>query len=44
MPATTVARNETVAANPAVLPLPEVNGAVPPSLDDPSLYINRELS
>src|SRR6266852_7102560 len=44
MPATTVARNETVAANPAVLPLPEVNGAVPPSLDDPSLYLNRELS
>src|SRR5438067_160242 len=44
MPATTVARNETLAANPAVLPLPEVNGAVPPSLDDPSLYINRELS
>src|SRR6267143_3708576 len=44
MPATTVARNETVAANPAVLPLPEVNGAVPASLDDPSLYINRELS
>src|SRR5439155_5166751 len=44
MPATIVARNGTVAANPAVLPLPEVNGAVPPSLDDPSLYINRELS
>jgi polyphosphate kinase len=43
MPATTVARNEN--ANPAVLQLPEPNReAVPTSLDDPSLYINRELS
>src|SRR5438874_7916217 len=45
MPATTVARNEAAATNPAVLPLPEVNGAAAPtSLDDPALYINRELS
>src|SRR5437588_1841020 len=45
MPATTVARNEAAATNPAVLPLPEANGAAAPtSLDDPALYINRELS
>src|SRR5437016_2309732 len=44
MPATAIAKNENSAANPAVLPLPDVNGAVPATLDDPSLYINRELS
>src|SRR5438552_6028884 len=44
MPATAIAKNENSAANPAVLPLPEVNGAVSVTLDDPSLYINRELS
>src|SRR5579864_4675254 len=43
MPAATVAKNETPPANPAVLPLPDSNGA-PVTLDDPSLYINRELS
>src|SRR5437899_3854051 len=44
MPATAIAKNQNAAANPAVLPLPDVNGAVPATLDDPSLYINRELS
>src|SRR5438874_6183390 len=44
MPATAIAKNENSGANPAVLPLPEVNGAVSVTLDDPSLYINRELS
>src|SRR5712692_11844159 len=44
MPATAIAKNENSTANPAVLPMPDVNGAVPATLDDPSLYINRELS
>src|SRR5438309_7836645 len=45
MPAITVAKNETAGAGPALLQLPEANGApTAASLDDPSLYINRELS
>jgi polyphosphate kinase len=40
-----MARSESAGTSPAVLQLPEPNReAVPTSLDDPLLYINRELS
>ena len=50
MPATATAKNENSSANPAVLQMPEANREherpelPPPTLDDPSLYSNRELS
>jgi polyphosphate kinase len=50
MPAAAIAKNENSAANPAVLPISEASRererseATPATLDDPSLYINRELS
>src|SRR5262245_58704508 len=44
MPTAVAAKNEKETANPSVLPMPEANGAVPATLEDPSLYINRELS
>src|SRR6266446_9085629 len=45
MPTATAAKNEKETANPVVLPMPEANGvSAPVTLDDPSLYINRELS
>lgn len=45
MPTSAAAKNEKETANPAVLPMPEANGVpAPVALDDPSLYINRELS
>src|SRR6516165_7620106 len=50
MPATATAKNESSATNPAVLQMPEASRdherpeLPPPTLDDPSLYINRELS
>jgi polyphosphate kinase len=45
MPSATATKSEAAKANPTVLPMPEANGAAPPiTLDDPSLYINRELS
>src|SRR6266403_4940476 len=45
MSTATAAKNEKETANPVVLPMPEANGvSAPVTLDDPSLYINRELS
>ena len=43
--ATSAAKAEKETANPVVLPTPQANGvSAPVTLDDPSLYINRELS
>src|SRR5262245_33589413 len=45
MATTTAAKNEKETVSPVVLPMPEANGVqAPVALDDPSLYINRELS